>query len=260
VQARRTSNCVLDWVFSRWFHWIARLQSQRACCASYVSEYVHKLYPTKYPDREVVFSGVRLSDEIITFPRQQDVIKAASPIIVSVGRLMPEKGHRILIEAATKLRRLRQDNWQILIAGDGSELEPLHHLVESLDLQDKVKLLGVVQWGPDLFELLDRARVFVLPSLTEGMPRALIEAMARGLPALASNTGGIRELLAPEDLVPPGDADALAERLDVVLDDFVQLARMSQQNFTKALEYKPEIMQQKKFEFWHNLQQYSSNN
>lgn len=257
TQSKQTKSPAVDWLFGKVAHWVNILQARGACCASYVGEYVHHIYPTKYPDREFVFSGVRLSDELITAPRTQDSLRLTRPIIVSIGRLMAEKGHRTLVEAADKLRDLRGGSWQILIAGRGTESEPLQELIESLGLQERVKLLGVVKWGPDLFELLDNARLFVLPSLTEGMPRALIEAMAKGLPAIASRTGGISELLNQDDLVKPGDPNMLARRIDAVLDDMVQLERMSSRNFEKAMEYKSEIMREKKHKFWESLHLYS---
>ena len=65
----------------------------------------------------------------------------------------------------------------------------------------------------DVRRALDAADLFVLPSLTEGLPRALLEAMARGLPAVASDVGGIPELLASEYLVPPGQPQPLAETI-----------------------------------------------
>jgi glycosyltransferase involved in cell wall biosynthesis len=257
VHAKQTSSPFVDWMLSRWMHFVNRLQSRGACCASYVSKYIHKLYPTKHPDREFVFSGVCLSRELITLPRAYDVLKGTEPTIVSVGRLMPEKGHRILVEAADRLRQLRSGGWQIKIAGKGPESQPLQELIDSLQLQKMVKLLGVVKWGPDLFKLLDNARLFVLPSLTEGMPRALIEAMARGMPAIASRSGGIIELLDDDDLVESGDANMLAEQINLVLDDIAQLEQMSRRNFQKAMEYKPEIMQQRKNTFWKCICKYT---
>src|SRR5207253_6445170 len=84
---------------------------------------------------------------------------------------------------------------------------------------------------------LDRADLFVLPSRQEGLPRAMLEAMARGLPCIGSTVGGIPELLPAEDLVPPGDASALTQKIHDVLGDPQRMARMSARNLEKAREY-----------------------
>ena len=93
--------------------------------------------------------------------------------------------------------------------------------------------------------------------MTEGMPRALIEAMARGLPAVASGVGGICELLQENNLVRPGDPDMLAELINTVLDDVPRLESMSMRNFKKAMCYKPEILQEQRLSFWKNITRYS---
>ena len=85
---------------------------------------------------------------------------------------------------------------------------------------------------------LDRSDLFVLPSRTEGLPRALIEAMARGLPCVASRVGGVPELLDDLDLVAPGDPDLLAERLVAVLSDPAQQGAMSQRSYELAQKYR----------------------
>src|SRR5207249_10044996 len=74
-------------------------------------------------------------------------------------------------------------------------------------------------------------------SLTEGLPKALLEAMARGLPAIGSNVGGIPELLAPEALVPAGDERALAAKIISLSADPAELSRHSARNYTEAMKY-----------------------
>ncbi|MEM7587711.1 MAG: glycosyltransferase, partial [Acidobacteriota bacterium] len=77
---------------------------------------------------------------------------------------------------------------------------------------------------------LDQAHLFLLPSHSEGLPRSLVEAMARALPCIASPAGGIPSLLAPEDLVPAGDAAGLAAKILDVVRDPNRLSAMSRRN------------------------------
>jgi glycosyltransferase involved in cell wall biosynthesis len=257
IHARQTKSGALDRILARLTHWLNVVQARNACAVSYVSRYLQKLYPNQNPDREFVFSDVFFTDGLKTRPRTQAEWAKNEPVIISVGRLMPEKGHKILIEAAALLKQMRSDNWRIKIVGQGDEEKPLQDLIHSLGLDDHVKLVGLVKWGEELFELLDNARLFVLPSFTEGMPRALLEGMARGLPAIASRAGGITEVLADEDLVPPGDAEVLAQRIDTVLDNPIRLEQMSRRNFDRAMEFRPEIMQQRKHSFWQSIIKYT---
>ena len=97
---------------------------------------------------------------------------------------------------------------------------------------------------------LDLADLFVLPSYQEGLPRAMVEAMARSLPCIGSTVGGIPELLQPEDMVPPGDAVALANKIREVVTDRDRMARMSARNLEKAKDYRNEVLQERRNEFY----------
>ena len=84
---------------------------------------------------------------------------------------------------------------------------------------------------------MDQASLFVLPSRTEGLPRALLEAMAHALPCLGSDIGGIPELLAPEDLVPVNNPERLAERTAQRLADPKRLDEMSRRNWERSQQH-----------------------
>jgi glycosyltransferase involved in cell wall biosynthesis len=230
---------------------LARVQARGAFCASYVSQFCRSLYPTKNPDREFVFSSVRLTKELLRGPRSEDDFKHKPFHVLSVGRLELEKGHHILVEAAHILRMRGVEDWRMKIVGGGRQLNPLREKVEKLDLDSYVEIVGPVQYGEHLFEYLDGADLFVLPSLTEGMPRSLIEAMARGLPAIGSRTGGTIELLSDSQLVVPGQSTLLAEAIASRIGRFDKLAANSRKNFEKAsTEYNQERMRQRKLAYW----------
>ncbi len=230
-------------------HRLCERMARGAYCASYVSEYVRRLYPTK-SGREWVFSSVTLKDEAFASPRDARSFAESDPVLVSVGRLEPEKGHHILVEAVASLRRTGFRPVHLKIAGPGREMQHLRHLAERNGIADRVELLGRLEPGPAVRDLLDRATLFVLPSLTEGMPRALLEAMARGLPAIGSRAGGIVEILPDECLVRPGDASELAAKLREVLSSPIQLAALSALSVVTARNWRWEEMQMRKQAFW----------
>ncbi len=138
---------------------------------------------------------------------------AADEVVVgAVGALETRKGHRFLIEAIGQARAAGAA-LSCLIAGEGSQRATLAGIISSLGLDPWVRLLGALEDPRRLLAALD---VFAMPSLSEGMGVALLEAMACGLPAVGSAAGGIVDSIEHEKtgfLVPPGDAPALARAL-----------------------------------------------
>jgi len=143
--------------------------------------------------------------------------------VLTVGRLVPIKGHAYVIQA---VGRLKEQGTGICldIVGDGPEKDALSNLIRELKLEDAVVLHGS-QTGPGIEQLLDRAHLFVLGSVNiegdqEGQGLALQEAQATGLPVIATNHGALPEGLAAGDsgfLVPEGDAGCLAERINYLV-------------------------------------------
>ena len=133
--------------------------------------------------------------------------------IVTVANLRQEKAHEVLIEAAAHLvARGRQLTF--VIVGDGPRRAALQRLVDERGLQERVVFTG---HRDDVAALLAEADVFVLPSRSEAFPNAAMEAMASGLPVVASGVGGVLDLIEPDRtglLVPPDRSDALADAID----------------------------------------------
>lgn len=136
-----------------------------------------------------------------------------APVAVCLARLSPEKGVADLVDAATCAKT---PNLIVLIAGDGPERDALARRIEATGLIGRVLLLGR---RDDVPRLLRAADVAVVPSREEGLGLAAVEAMAAGVPVIATEAGGLPEVVTDGCgvLVPPGDPDALAEALDVFL-------------------------------------------
>jgi glycosyltransferase involved in cell wall biosynthesis len=137
--------------------------------------------------------------------------KSSGPAVL-VARLSPEKDVFTLLEAAALV--VKEDaSFRLEIAGDGPELHGLQRRTVELNLTEQVRFLGVVREVP---ELLARAGLFVLSSRTEGISLTLLEAMASGLPVVATRVGGNPEVVAEGEtglLVPAGDPPTLAAAL-----------------------------------------------
>ncbi|MBI3127192.1 MAG: glycosyltransferase family 4 protein [Candidatus Tectomicrobia bacterium] len=136
------------------------------------------------------------------------------PLVGSVGRLDPVKGHGLLIRA---FARLRDPKARLALAGDGEKRGEYEALARELGISERVHFMG---WREDVDDLLGALDLFVFPSLNEGMGRAAVEAMAAGLAVVASRTGGLPEVVRDGEtglLVPPGDAEALASAMERLL-------------------------------------------
>jgi glycosyltransferase involved in cell wall biosynthesis len=146
-------------------------------------------------------------------------IPYSAPLLINVGRQEYPKGQRHLLEAMARLAGLAPDAVLLIAGREGNRTPELQRLHRELGLGERVRFLGHRADVPDLLAASD---VFVFPSLFEGLGGAVIEAMALGLPVVASDIPALREVVESGrsgDLVPVGDAAALAERLDALLTD-----------------------------------------
>ena len=170
----------------------------------------------------VIPNGVPLdqgpSDEKISALRESLGLHPHSQVVGSVGSLYPVKGHRYLIDGSPQVIT-RFPHVVFLIVGRGGLREELEAQTRRLGVASHFRFLG---HRDDVSDLLALSDVFVLPSLSEGMPLALLEAMAAGVPPIATRVGGVSEVV--KDgltglLLPPRDGDALADRIMTLLGD-----------------------------------------
>lgn len=146
--------------------------------------------------------------------RQELGLAPDSSIVLSVGSFAPHKGHRFLIEALPIVLATVK-NVQFVLVGDGKMKDPLVSQVQSTGLASHVQFTGV-QPASALPKWYQAADLFVIPSLSEGTPNVLIEAMACGLPIVATNVGGVGEIIKHGVnglLVAPQSADDLSDSL-----------------------------------------------
>ncbi len=171
----------------------------------------------RYPDKKIVSipNLLELPTETWAPPR---TCRPEGKLIVSVGRFASEKGHRYLIEALNMLDR-EDVAWRCTFLGDGELETELRSHTAAHGLSEWVTFPGFCE---DVFSVLLTADVFVLPSLHESSPNALIEAMGIGMPCIASDVGGVVDLIEDEKngiRVPPQDPAALAAALHRVLSE-----------------------------------------
>ena len=158
----------------------------------------------------VIYNGVEL------MPEPTEGQERSRVRFVSVGRLAPPKDFRTLILAAASFDPAQAE---FVVLGGGPERRELEDEIGRLEIEDRVVLAGEVA---DVQARLRDADVFVLSSRSEGLPISVLEAMSAGLPVVASDVGGLKELVEQGisgTLVPPGDPKELARSLAELLDD-----------------------------------------
>lgn len=159
-------------------------------------------------------------------------------VFVSVGELNVNKNHKVVIEALSKIEN---NNIKYLICGQGSNLNKLKKIVNERDLSDNVLFLGYRNNIPEFLNISD---IFVFPSLREGLSLSLMEAMADGMPVIASKIRGNVDLIDEESggyLFQPKDAEKLSQIIDLVVKNKRDLIdRMGDYNKLKIKEFSQE--------------------
>jgi glycosyltransferase involved in cell wall biosynthesis len=242
-------------ILRRWFETQLREQCRQAAAAAYVTEYaLQERYPSSPGAFVTSYSSVDLPAEAFTAgPR---VFGGPGPLrLIAVASLQyPYKGVDLLIDALGECIHGGLDA-RLEIAGEGKLRAVLEAQAAAAGLTNRVRFLGAVRSGAGVRSCLDRADLFVHASRAEGLPRAVIEAMARGLPCVASRAGGIPELLSAEDTVPAGDMQVLARKIAEVARDPARLSRMAARNWARAQQYREDVLAERRAQFYSHCQQ-----
>ena len=216
--------------------WLTRYLCRTAGAVSYVTRRaLQAKYPSSPRATRCACSDVNLEPTDLA-PAPRRFVPGPEVRVVFSGSLARRyKGGDVLVDAVARLRA-RGVTLRVRMAGDGFYRAALAEQIASLGLGDRIELLGHVP-RPRLLQLLDEADLFVIPSRTEGLPRALVEAMAKGLPCVGSRVGGIPELLSADVLVPADDAAALADAIARLVADPARMDREAARNLTVAREF-----------------------
>ncbi|TSC96860.1 MAG: group 1 glycosyl transferase [Parcubacteria group bacterium Athens1014_26] len=202
-----------------------------------VTEYATKVI--KFPRRKIFEIPTNLVDKR-KFEKEIDKsvlknelnISPDAKIVINIGRLVVQKGQKALLDAIPLILKEKLNTYFVIV-GSGSQEEALKLQAKNLGVEDKVRFLGSRLDTP---ELLRSSDVFAFPSIWEGQGLILFEAFFSRIPIVASNTGGIPDVVKDNEtgiLVRPGDADDLAKNILRVLDDPDFGARLAQTAYEK---------------------------
>lgn len=224
--------------------------------ANYVVYVTNKFLQKKYPTngKSVNCSNVSLkefNDNVIKarlnkINNMKDTNKIVIGTIAAVD--VRYKGQQFVIEALGKLKRQDISNYEYQLVGGGNQTY-LKLVAKKFDVMDQIKFLGPIPHS-EVFDWLDTIDIYVQPSRTEGLPRALVEAMSRGLPAFGANTGGIPELLEPEYIFSNTcrNIDEICNIIQSFNKDTMII--QAQRNYAKSKKYDKAIIEERRRQFF----------
>jgi glycosyltransferase involved in cell wall biosynthesis len=228
---------------------------QGAVAAAYVTQdTLQQRYPIRVGAYATHYSSIELSHEaFVDNPRVYRLEPKRRIRLISVGSLeQMYKAPDILIEAVAQCARSGVDV-ELVWAGDGKQRGAVEALARNTSCPERFCFAGDLPGQCAVRQKLDQADIFVLVSRTEGLPKAVIEAMARGLPCIGSTAGGIPELLPEECLVPPNDPTAVAAKLASLCRAPERMEAMSKRNLRKAHEYCDEVLSERRIEMYRHV-------
>lgn len=232
------------------FAWMRFRRTMRhADYAVYVTdEFLQRRYPTH--GKAAAISDVEMQpvDDSVLEKRLEKIknhsgsVKLATAAAVNVSY----KGQRYVIEALAKLKERGITNFEYHMAGGGDN-SALKVLAQRLNVEEQVVFEGSLP-HEKMFAWLDEMDVYIQPSLQEGLPRSVLEAMSRGLPALGSRTGGVPELLGDRYIFARKSVNDITELLTQLSNDEMQA--MARKNFEHAKAFQNDILEAKRYEFY----------
>lgn len=232
--------------------WKLKKQVAGASCVLYVTK---RALQNRYPCSTEVFS-TNASNVLLQknkFAKEAKQLKEKEQYqLISIGSLeQMYKSPDVVIKALHILKK-QGINCHLSWLGDGAYKNEMIALANFFDVSDRIRFYGNVP-ANEVIQQLRSSDIFLLVSKTEGLPRAMIEAMAQGLPCIGSNVGGIPELLDASVIVPKGDVEALAERITYMITHLSFTNQQAKRNLQEATSYENDLLDLKRNHFYNEI-------
>jgi glycosyltransferase involved in cell wall biosynthesis len=243
-------------LFQQWYVQRLRHLCYNACAVSYVTQQaLQQRYPPGPSTISLGCSDVDLPATAFVPRSRPDSGHKQSYTVISVGTMVQYyKAQDVLIDAVAMCVG-EGLNVRLVLVGDGKYRPDMERRARTRGIGERVRFCGQLPAGDAVRAQLDQADMFVLPSRVEGLPRAMVEAMARALPCIGTTVGGIPELLPAESMVPPNDPCALAAKIWEILGKPGCLARMSARNLEVSQAYRAERLASCRLSFYEHLRE-----
>lgn len=234
--------------------WQTKKQCKLAKRAVYVTnEFLQKRYPTSGITTNA--SNVMIHEPTIEVLEQRIKKikeKKEAYVLGLIGTLtLQSKGQKVALQALKILvKKYPTIKIEFLGAGDKTLLM---NMAQRLGISENVCFKGTLPSGIEVLKWMDTLDILLIPSFQEGLPRALIEAMSRGCPAVGAKTGGIPELIREDVIHNPGDAVKLAKDIEMIIENKEFAIQLANENFENCKEYTKEKLDKRRNEFWQDF-------
>lgn len=245
-------------LYAPYRYYMARKMAKNADAILYVSrDFLPRRYPSNAPIRAVISNVETQSIQADILSHRQARISAYhGDTVYKIGLIGAVsnalKGVNTAIEACARIKQSGFDRFELHILGPGDPRD-YDALVQKYGLENHVFFDGIRQSGGPVHEWLADMDIYIQPSLQEGLPRAVIEAMSLALPVIGSNAGGIPELLDTDYMVGKKQSGALADKILRLVHNHADMAAQAERNFNKAKAYGADVLTPQREAFWHKV-------
>ena len=224
--------------------------------ACVTEKYLQRRYFSTKPNHFVSnYSTLNLDKSFFTAPRTypDKKVLTIAHVDLQIG-LHSRKGTDIIIQALGKLKKEKAIIVNVRFAGDdwNNSTEKILNYAKEHGVEHQVECVGLLSRA-ELTAFLDNADLFVLPTKEEGLPRVIIEAIAKGLPTVTTPASGNPELISADYLVPFYDVDTLTQKIELLVTNKDEYERVSKENYEHSLQYEGSILQGRRDEFYKQL-------
>lgn len=249
--------------FAPYMYLMNKFYINKASHAIYVSsEFLQKRYPCK--GTAIGISDVELEEinEDILAKRVEKIEERKTEDIVTLGIIgslnVEYKGHGTAIHAVADLKK---KGYRVILKCLGSgDKNKWITLAKKLGVEECIEFCGILPAGKPVLQWLDNIDIFIMPSLQEGLPRSMVEAMSRGCACIGAKTGGIPELIDDKFVVDKKDYKSLSEAIMYLVDDIEKFKEQAKVNFENSKKFNNKILELKREKFFSEFKIFSNNN
>jgi glycosyltransferase involved in cell wall biosynthesis len=249
-------NCAMNWLFKKkgFLKTGYRLSLKLSDFLVTGSEEMKKAYAKNY---NLSLNKIKIVPNWINLKRfKSHTIKKESkfPKLLIIHWLSKRKGADMIVPIASRLSKILTTKYKLLVIGNGPYKKQLEKEIKKNRLTKNIKTIGAVP-NKNIVEYYNWANIFIMPSMEEGFPRVLLEAMAMGVPYIATDIGAVKELsseTAQRFLVKAGDVEKFVHKLEILLTDKVIYNEFKKQNLEKVKEYSLEKVSNKFIKLFKN--------
>lgn len=200
----------------------------------YCDNFLIERYPTN--GKLLTCSGVVINIDQDNLTKRINKIRNKRDSKFVIGLIGHTKNNLKGVDTAIKAINELNDDFELQIVGKGDPGE-FANLANNLGIRDRIKFMGTLKAGDEIFQWLDNIDIYIHPSLVEGLPRAVIEAMSRGCPIISSNAGGLPRLIDSNFRIEFGDYTSLANKLILLSNNSDMMVEQAKRNFEASNEF-----------------------